>query len=78
MKNKHGLECPIPLEQWPDKAQWCAIDKNGTVDFFSHRPIWDSDGDFWDRTFYGRVVGTITITQKGGRNHVWHRSELNN
>lgn len=73
MKNEHGIECPIPLEQWPCKAQWCGIDDVGNVDFYSKKLtlMYDEDGHYYaDTTLH---LGTTQIAYEGGEKHIWQK-----
>ena len=69
------VKCPIPLEQWPDWANWAAMDANNYWYFFKSKPaaqkrIWYC-GTYWrDSNFKGSDFPWYdTLT---------HRSELEN
>ncbi len=80
--NKHGLECPISLEQWPDSAQYLAIDCNGSCFYESH-PLWNAEYEIHDNSNYSmendypyQLKHADCFDEINYHKCVWNRSEL--
>lgn len=85
MKNEHGLECPVPLEYWPDWAQYFTVDYADSV-FYSHPPYWDPEFKFFlcsDRSKHAAVLfyrkrHSQLFSEEDYPKCVWKRHELEN
>jgi hypothetical protein len=76
MKNEHGIECPIPLEQWPDEAEWCTVDTFGTVDFFIIKPYYYDDYKIFMVDNIEHRIEFSDTDHEGSKKHIWNRSQL--
>ena len=73
-KNEHNLEVPVALEDWPKKAKYMTVDKDGRTIYWTDKPQYD---DFleWcnDRASKGRVVEDESSERIGGAHDIWER-----
>jgi hypothetical protein len=52
------IECPIAENEWPDDANFCAIDDVGNVSFFVDKPTFDEENNDWN----GDCVGSSGVS----------------
>jgi hypothetical protein len=78
MKNEHGIVCPIPLEDWPNNANWCTIDGFGGVDFFSTKPYYDPKCNIFMIKDAEDRIDFSDRDYEGDEYHIWSRTELGN
>lgn len=70
--NKYGLVCPMPAEQWPEWAEWMAIDGDGEAWYYKQRPY--NDHGFWYADG-AKKMHSIKIVQGDWRQNIWHRNQ---
>lgn len=77
--NEEGLvKCPIPLEEWPEWAQWAAMDCTGFWYFYKFKPKTDNDISHWYKTSKFLYVCNYKDSCFHWHNTLTHRSELKN
>ena len=68
-KNEHGIEVPIALEDWPRKAMFLTVDKNGRMMYWTVKPCFHDNFDWCSGG--GKLVGDQESEKIGGVNHIW-------
>jgi hypothetical protein len=84
MENKHGLICPVPIEYWPDWAEYLTIDFDGSF-FFEYEPLFNPDTNLFVSNRIKIGMGEVCLFQKKHRylfvnenveKCIWNRFEL--
>ena len=79
MKNQHGLECPMPLKDWPEWANYVVVAGSGNIYAYSHEPVYvhsewrsfvENPGEVYTAARIGRTLKTVVPYY-----HIWKRPE---
>ena len=71
-KNEHQLEVAIPLEEWPRKAKFLTVDKNGSAKFWTVKPYYGEHFDWCNGG--GELIDEEKLGIIGGAHSIWERS----
>jgi hypothetical protein len=70
-KNEHEMEVPVPLEDWPLRADYLTVDKDGRMIFWSSKPFYDDHLEWVNVGKY--LVDDDDSFLIGGFNSIWQR-----
>ncbi len=72
------VKCPIPLSEWPNSANWAAMDPSGVWYLYKFKPKIDNDILIWDKKRNFFYVWHYRDSDFPWHETLTHRSELEN
>ena len=76
LQSNKVVKCPIPINEWPEWANWAAMDANGFWYFFEFKP--DILKNVWSKMFFPYEPSIFKGSDFHWTETLTHRSELEN